>query len=72
MTRNLTGMYFIDEAFELRDNTEVGEIIKFKCDKWDDSGKTITGEILAKYPRVFVLSDGHVYSWVDYLLGKQM
>ena len=72
MTKRLSGMYFIDEAFELRDNTKVGETIKFKCDRFDVGDKTIKGEVLEKYPRVFVLSDGRIYSWVDYLLGKQM
>lgn len=72
MGRQQTGMCFTEEAFELRDNTKVGDTIKFKCDKWEDSDKTIKGEVLAKYERVFVLSDGHVYSWNDYLIGKEM
>ena len=46
MDRQKTGMRFVEEAFELRDNTEVGETIKFKCDKWEDSDKTIKGKVL--------------------------
>lgn len=68
----ITGTYTVHDIYELRKNTRVGESIKFKVDHaLEDGTDIVKGKIAAKYPHVFMLTNGKTYSWVDYLLGKQ-
>ena len=70
--------YHIVDVEKLRDKTKIGETIKFKIYRnyyfLDDAvvSGIVKGKVIAKYPHVFELDDGSTYSWVDYMLGKQM
>ena len=69
----------LSEIHELRDSTEIGETIKFRSDRyyevalsgWIGKPKIITSKVIEKYPHVFKLENGEIYTWVDYMLGKQ-
>lgn len=72
----------VEDVNKLRDNTRIGELIEFTSDKYarcDGFGyqpfkdtKKVKGIVTAKYPNIFVLNDNETYSWVDYIIGKNM
>lgn len=72
----------IEDVHELRDKTRIGELIEFTSDKYarcDGFGyqpfknvKKVKGIVTAKYPNVFVLNDNNTFSWVEYILGKNV
>lgn len=72
----------IEDVHELRDKTRIGELIEFTSDKYarcDGFGyqpfknvKKVKGIVTAKYPNVFVLNDNSTFSWVEYILGKNV
>lgn len=71
---------YVNDVDKLRDNTKVGDTIEFMTDKYarydgyDHRGfkdtKKIKAVVKAKYPNVFVLDDGQIFSWVEYIIGK--
>lgn len=68
---------YIEDVHALRDATAIGQTIKFKTDRYfrkNDKNvgmeRIITGKVVEKYPHVFKLDTGYIYSWVDYILGK--
>ena len=77
--REVIGGIPLKEIHELRDNTKIGETIKFRTDRyyevalsgWIGKPKIVTGKVEAKFPNIFILDNGEIYSWVDYMLGKQ-
>lgn len=72
----------VEDVHELRDNTRIGELIEFTSDKYtrcDRFGyqpfkniKKVKGIVTAKYPNVFVLNDNSTFSWVEYIIGKNV
>lgn len=65
----------ISYAWDLREETPIGSLIKFKTNKstWDNQdGRVVTvkGIVTEKYPYVFMLDNGRSCTWVEYLLGK--
>ncbi len=44
----------------------VGDYVFFRRD-----GEEIEGHVKKKYPRIFLLSNGRTYTWVDYILGSK-
>lgn len=77
--KEVTGGIPLSEIYALRDATKIGETIKFRSDRyyevalsgWIGKPKIVTGKVEAKFPNIFVLDNGEIYSWVDYMLGKQ-
>jgi len=69
----------VAEIERLRDEIKIGETLKFWSDRYYEVGlsgeigdsRIVEGKVIAKYPHVFVLEDGHTYTWVDYILGRQ-
>lgn len=78
--REIEGGYYLKDIYRLRDNTEIGETIKFRIEKtygFVGGGEVevpgiIKGKVAAKYPHTFMLEDGSTYTWVDYMLGRQI
>lgn len=78
--REVIGGIPLKEIHELRDNTKIGETIKFRTDRyyeialsgWIGKPKIVTGKVEAKYPHVFELDNGEVHTWKDYALGMQV
>ena len=74
------GGYHIEEIKALRDETKIGETIKFRSNRYYEiaiSGlvgkpRVIEGKVIAKYPHVFELDNGETHTWVDYIMGRQM
>lgn len=72
----------IKDVYELRDNTKVGDLITFTSDKYARCAgfgyqnfkhiKNVKGVVTAKYPNIFVVNDNETYSWVDYMIGKNI
>ena len=63
--------YYIKKAEYLRNDTNVGKFIKFN---YGDSAeefylKPVMGIVKAKYKYTFMLDNGKVYRWIDYLIG---
>lgn len=75
-----TGGFPLKNIHMLRDRTKIGETIKFRSDRYYEEGlsgnegkpRVITSKVVAKYPHVFELENGETYTWVDYMLGKQL
>lgn len=49
----------------VRRDTRIGGVVDFKRDE-----EEILGEVKAKYPYTFMLTDGRVFTWVDYIIGS--
>lgn len=72
----------IEDVHELRDNTKVGDLITFTSDKYARCAgfgyqefkniKNVKGVVTAKYPNIFVVNNSETYSWVDYMIGKNI
>lgn len=66
--------YMIQEVYDLRNRTRVGDYIRFKNRRYkrghDGEVRTVRGTIIKKYPHIFMLSNGETYSWKDYFLGR--
>lgn len=77
--REIIGGIPLELIHELRDSTKIGETIRFRSDRyyevalsgWIGKPKIIEAKVIEKYPNVFALDNGEVYTWVDYMLGKQ-
>lgn len=72
--------FLIQQAFTtkdidlLRKSIKVGDRISFVRSGYRDrdSRIRITGTVKEKYPYIFSLEDGRTFTWVDYLIGKNM
>ena len=64
----------IQEVYDLRNKTRVGDYIRFKNNRYKlghvGEVRTVRGTVIKKYPHIFMLSNGETYSWKDYFLGR--
>ena len=78
--REVEGGIYLSEIHKLRDNTKIGETIRFKSNRYYEESlsgyigkpKIIKAKVTAKYPHVFALDNGEVHTWKDYALGMQV
>ena len=66
--------YTVNDRERLKDETFVGQIVSFEVKTVDNILKrtyikSVKGKITEKYPYIFRMDDGKVYTWTDYLLG---
>ena len=68
----IEGYYTVQDIYALRKNTRLGDTVNFRVDHaLEDGTDIVKGEVAAKYPHIFMLTNGKTYSWVDYFLGRQ-
>ena len=66
--------YMIQEVYDLRNRTRVGDYIRFRNSRYKrghigETG-TVRGAGTKKCPRSFRWRSGETYSWNDYFLGR--
>lgn len=55
-----------DQIALCREQTNVGDEITFT----DSDGNSINGAVIAKFPHIFFMDNGHNYTWIQYLIGN--
>ena len=63
-----------DHLKKIITDMQEGLCIRFHHKSMDEDGHfkfvDIYGAVVKKYPHIFLLDDGHYYTYVDYMLGK--
>lgn len=67
------GNLTMEDVRLLKRKTRIGDYIRFKTDDiQSDNTYVVKGIVTQKYTNIFILGNEKAYSWIDYLLGRQM